>query len=136
VVVYRLGSISVEELTKVLGKVPALSNALKGDKIVASGMVKHHYAPITPLFFYDSSLTNLEGDGYIFFKESKSHIPIKNQLILSEKGDLEEAASKLYAALHFMDTQQFKRIFIERFPEVALGNTMNDRLERATCKFE
>jgi L-threonylcarbamoyladenylate synthase len=136
VFVYRLGSISVEEISEVLGRAPLLSNALKGENIVASGMVKHHYAPVTPLFFYDVSIPVVDGDVYIFFNQSKPHIQIESQLVLSERGDLKEAASKLYAALHFMDTKQCKRIFIERFPEVGLGNSMNDRLERATYKFE
>ena len=49
---------------------------------------------------------------------------------------MNEAAKNLYAALHEMDQRNCKRIFIEEFPNVGLGKTMNDRLKRATTKFQ
>jgi L-threonylcarbamoyladenylate synthase len=56
--------------------------------------------------------------------------------VLSENGDMNEAAKNLYAALHDMDQRNCTRIFIEKFPNIGLGKTMNDRLKRATAKFQ
>jgi L-threonylcarbamoyladenylate synthase len=60
---------------------------------------------------------------------------VANKVILSQSGNLEEAARKLYNTLHMMDSKGFKKIYIERFPEKGLGKTINDRLKRATLKF-
>jgi hypothetical protein len=35
-----------------------------------------------------------------------------------------------------MDSKELKQIYIERFPDSKLGRTINDRLKRATAKFD
>ena len=136
VIVYRLGSISIEEIALHLGEVPQLKNEATENGI-ASGMVKYHYAPSTPLYFYEKASTQIEQqNGYIFFKEYPYNTKIENAIILSESGDLQEAARKLYSALHEFDERGFQQIFIEKFPEQGLGATLNDRLNRATEKFK
>jgi L-threonylcarbamoyladenylate synthase len=45
---------------------------------------------------------------------------------------MEEAASKLYDSLHQLDRQNVDIIIAERFPDLGLGKSINDRLERAT----
>ena len=52
--------------------------------------------------------------------------------ILSEKGDLKQAMSNLYAAMHRLDKQNLDIIIAEKFPENDLGKSINDRLQRAT----
>jgi hypothetical protein len=52
--------------------------------------------------------------------------------ILSKKGSLKEATANLYAAMHRLDTQNLDLIIAQKFPEIDLGNSINDRLERAT----
>ena len=136
VIVYRLGSISIEEIALHLGEVPQIKNEATENGI-ASGMVKYHYAPRTPLYFYDGSSTHLDqNNGYIFFKECPNNTKIENAIVLSETSDLQEAARKLYSALHEFDERGFHHIYIERFPEQGLGATLNDRLNRATEKFK
>ncbi len=136
VIVCRLGSISIEELALHLGEVPQIKNEATENGI-ASGMVKYHYAPRTPLYFYDASSTNMvQNNGYIFFKECPNNTKIENAIVLSETSDLQEAARKLYSALHEFDERGFHHIYIERFPEQGLGATLNDRLNRATEKFK
>lgn len=135
VIVYRLGSISIEELALHLGEVPQIKNEATENGI-ASGMVKYHYAPRTPLYFYDASSTKMnQNNGYIFFKECPNTTKIENAIVLSETSDLREAARKLYSALHEFDERGFHHIYIERFPDQGLGATLNDRLNRATAKF-
>ena len=100
-------------------------------------MVKYHYAPSTPLYFYEKASTQIEQqNGYIFFNEYPNNKTIENAIVLSETSDLQEAARKLYSALHEFDERGFQQIFIERFPEQGLGTTLNDRLNRATEKFK
>ena len=136
VIVYRLGSISIEEIALHLGEVPRIKNETTENGI-ASGMVKYHYAPRTPLYFYDASSTKMDqNNGYIFFKECPNNTKIENAIVLSETSDLQEAARKLYSVLHEFDERGFQQIFIERFPEQGLGTTLNDRLNRATEKFK
>ena len=45
---------------------------------------------------------------------------------------MEEAASKLYDALHQLDNQDLDIIIAEEFPDYGLGKSINDRLKRAT----
>ena len=136
VCIYRLGSISIEEIALHLGEVPQIKNEATENGI-ASGMVKYHYAPSTPLYFYEKASTQIEQqNGYIFFNEYPNNTKTENAIILSESSDLQEAARKLYSALHEFDERGFQQIFIERFPEQGLGATLNDRLNRATEKFK
>lgn len=132
VIVYRLGGITMEELTLHLGYIPQINN--KESNIVASGMVKHHYAPETPLSFYHPEAPLNAKAAYIFYKEVPERFISSSCVILSEQGELKEAARKLYSTLHALDLQGFSQLYIEKFPDFELGNTINDRLERATAK--
>ena len=65
--------------------------------------------------------------------------PIQNdnvfiQEVLSASGDLNEAAQNLYAAMHRLDQSELDLIIVEKLPETDLGNTINDKLARATKK--
>jgi L-threonylcarbamoyladenylate synthase len=136
VIVYRLGGISIESLSETLGYSPEVKNELHHG-VRTSGMVKYHYATETPLFFMNSSQTEFQDtDGVILFSQEKRSSFSIESFVLSETGDMNEAAKNLYAALHEMDQRNCKRIFIEEFPNVGLGKTMNDRLKRATAKFQ
>jgi L-threonylcarbamoyladenylate synthase len=137
VIVYRLGGISLEQLSNVLGFIPQLKNHAENQP-VTSGMVKHHYAPNTPFAYLEADFVFEEdnNDGFILLKDNRPEIPNTQKYILSETGDLKEAAQKLYAAMHFMDQKYYSKLFIERFEEIGLGLSMNDRLNRATKKFE
>jgi L-threonylcarbamoyladenylate synthase len=52
--------------------------------------------------------------------------------MLSKSGDMKEAAANLYQALHQLDNIDIELIIAEKFPMNGLGNTINDRLARAT----
>jgi L-threonylcarbamoyladenylate synthase len=134
-VVYRFGSISIEEIEKILGYMPSVY-IHSDDAPLTSGMVKYHYAPNTPIYFLDSvtEIDKSKNSGFIFFKND--FLGVTNKFILSESGDLSEAAQKIYDSMHAMDIKGFEKIYIERFPDTELGRTINDRLIRATAKFE
>jgi L-threonylcarbamoyladenylate synthase len=52
---------------------------------------------------------------------------------LSASGDLAEAASRLFAALHALDRPEFSGIAAMTVPERGLGVAINDRLRRAAA---
>ncbi len=136
-VLYRHGSISSEEIEKITGKLSTITNSEKTPN--APGMLSRHYAPNTATY-----LTNNIVELIKFFKGKRIGILVfKNQIngkgiihkeILSKSGDLNEAAKNLYAAMHRLDENNLDVIIAERLPDIGLGKTMNDKLERATKK--
>ena len=95
-----------------------------------------HYSPKTPLKIIKSlkEIPSGKNIGILFFK--KSSFSIKNQTIkiLSENGNLREAASNLFSALHQLDESGVKIIYAESIPESGLGRAIMDRLRRASKK--
>ena len=136
-VIYRLGSITIEEITAVIGPVE-----IKNKKDIAPdapGMLSRHYAPKTSSYlvenadYFLSNLTNKKV-GVLLFDKAIDAPNIAHSITLSKTGNLKEAASKLYESLHQLDVLNLDLIVIERFPDVGLGKSINDRLERATHK--
>ena len=134
VIVYRLGSIDLDELSTALGYIPALKNQAEHTPL-APGMVKYHYATQTPLHYLRQDLRPKENIGYIFIQGIPEGFPRAQCLVLSTTGDLKEVARNLYHALISMDEREFKSIYIEKPRSEGLGLTILDRLERATAKF-
>jgi len=136
-VLYRHGSISIEEIEKIVGKLIISVN--NDSKPNSPGMLSRHYAPITNTFLTNNVpelLKSFQGRkiGLLLFK---NEILIEKNIIqevLSENGDLKEAARKLYAALHRLDKSDLDVIIAEKFPNEGLGKTLNDRLQRAIKK--
>jgi len=52
---------------------------------------------------------------------------------LSESGDLNEAAAKLFGALRELDQSGASMIAVMPIPDPGLGEAINDRLRRAAC---
>lgn len=135
VTLYRQGAISREAIEKVIG--PIQVNQQK--KVLAPGMMKAHYQPNTPFILCDdvlSILPDFRGKrvGLILFDQYSDRIPRSDQWLLSEQGDMEIAASRLYATLHEMDEKGFDVILAQRLPDTGLGVAINDRLQRAAAK--
>jgi L-threonylcarbamoyladenylate synthase len=136
VIIYRLGQITAKQIEKVCGQKANVKNNAS-EIIVASGMVKHHYAPKTTLKIVDDftkiELTNRTG--IILFNEQKiMGIPSENQLIISEKNNLEEASRKLYDAFYQLDKLNLEVIYMKEFPSDGIGKSLNDRIHRAGMK--
>lgn len=129
---YRTGGITQEALEGVIGRVePAMKQVLP----VAPGMLESHYAPRKPLYVGDvpALLRRFAGRpvGVIAFR---SEYPGHRCEVLSERGDLAEAARHLFAVLRDMDASDCAVILAERFPEEGLGRAINDRLRRAAAR--
>ena len=134
-VLYRLGSISVEEIESVIG--PIEVNNKKEKAPIAPGMLAKHYAPQTKTYLVEDI------DQFLRFHLGKkiATITLSRKIeasnvqyseLLSLHGDLKEAASNLYSTLHKLDALNVDMIVAQRFPNDGLGASINDRLERAT----
>ena len=134
VIVYRLGSIDLDELSATLGYIPEIKNQAEQSPL-ASGMVKYHYATKTPLHYLTKDLKFKENTGYIFIQSIPEGFPSSPCMILSSNGDLKEVARNLYHTLITMDGCGFNAIYIEKPLAEGLGLTILDRLQRATAKF-
>lgn len=136
-VLYRLGSITIEEIEAVIGILKIKTHDEETPS--APGMLSKHYAPKTKTVLTENITTELalfstKTIGLLSYQNHFHHQHIVSNEVLSPTGDLKEAASRLYNALHKLDQLKLDVIIAERFPDYGLGRTINDRLERATKK--
>ena len=134
-IIYRLGSIPLEAISKIVGNIKIINN--QSETPEAPGMLERHYAPITNTILTDNLLKAISQHserklGILSFKSKIEGSNIKLQITLSENGNMKEAASNLYDALHKLDKADLDIIIAERLPDYGLGKSINDRLERAT----
>ncbi len=133
-VVYRLGSVTLEEIESVTGPISLLNK--KDEAPDAPGMLSRHYAPSTPTVLaesIDEAIAMHPGKriGVISIGPGNFFSGITSHIILSETGDLREAAARLYAAMHELDEMNLDVIIAQRFPDEGIGRSLNDRLQRA-----
>ena len=134
-VIYRLGALAIEDIEAVIGKV-SLKNK-KEENPDAPGMLAKHYAPKTKTLFTDDVLQTIQNEsgkkiGVLSFSNSYKNDTVLTEIILSKDKNISEAASKLYNAMHELDAENLDVIIIEKMPEIGLGVSMNDRLQRAS----
>lgn len=119
----REGGVSREAVEAVVG--PVVTDLTPG-RVEAPGQMERHYAPRTRLVMGGDALP---GEVTIGFGDGAGDFS------LSERGDLFEAAERLFATLHAADTLAAERgatmIRVAAVPEVGLGRAINDRLRRA-----
>jgi len=133
--VLRAGGVSVEQIEKVVGSV-RLRRQSQGP-IRAPGMLSRHYSPRTPLKILQNSRDTPYSEGRqigLLALQSPPDKPCYQVVeVLSEKGDLQEAAANLFAALHRLDAAGLDLILAEPVPKTGLGLAIMDRLERASA---
>jgi L-threonylcarbamoyladenylate synthase len=134
-IIYRLGSTSVEAIESVVGSIKIQNKKEKTPD--APGMLARHYAPKTKTVLTDNlqeTIEDFKGKqiGLLLYNDILNDEHINFKIVLSEDKNLEEAASKLYDALHQLDKQDLDIIIAERLPDYGLGKSINDRLNRAT----
>lgn len=132
-IIYRLGGLTEEEIEIVVGNVRVQLN--RSSNPDAPGMLKKHYSPGIPLIIGDieEELRKADGKkvGVISFRKNYG---AKEQIILSQTGDLGEAARGIFSALRYMHTSGVDWILTEDFPQIGLGPAINDRLQRAAAQ--
>ena len=118
--ILRPGPVTPDELEAIAGQ-PATAAA--SGKIEAPGQLASHYAPAKPVRL-DAQVA--QADEY--------HIgfgPVAGDMSLSEKSDLAEAASRLFAALHHAEASAKPKIAVAPISGTGIGLALNDRLRRA-----
>ena len=142
-IIYRLGSTSIEAIEAVVGTIEIKNSSAehgRSQKEVAPeapGMLERHYAPKTKTILTTNIAEAIETYkdlkiGLLTYNDILNDDAIAYKIVLSEGKNLEEAASKLYDALHQLDQQQLDIIIAEQLPDYGLGKSINDRLQRAT----
>ncbi len=139
--VLRPGGITLEQLGEafkdtenVLLKAGGSSEAIKA--ALSPGMMKVHYAPHTPLAFIGSIQHNNipKRTGLISFRaDCSTQSAFSKTLCLSQAGDLNEVAARLFSALREMDQLGLDLILIDTCEEKGIGLAIMDRLKRAAA---
>lgn len=120
--ILRPGPITEAQISAILG---GASDAVTSSAIEAPGQLASHYAPGKPV-----RLNAERADADEF------HIgfgAVAGDWNLSASGDLAEAASRLYAALHKGAGADRARIAVAPIPLEGIGEAINDRLRRAAA---
>jgi L-threonylcarbamoyladenylate synthase len=133
-IIYRLGALAIEDIETVVGKI-AVKNK-KEQNPDAPGMLQKHYSPLTKTILTTDVLTSIQlySDkkiGVLTLSTAYKNDFIAKEIVLSKTANLQEAASKLYDALHQLDHENLDIIIVEKMPDLGLGKSMNDRLQRA-----
>lgn len=134
-VLLRPGGLPVEEIEALIGPVAA-ADPVRHPSAQAQpspGLLPRHYAPRTPLHIADPTTTTSPGSrvGYLLFTPRPVPPTAAAVEVLSERGDLTQAAARFFAALRRLDAQGLDLILADPFPEHGLGRALNDRLGRA-----
>jgi L-threonylcarbamoyladenylate synthase len=122
----RPGAIPSEAVERVLGA--PLATAKAAERSASPGQQPRHYAPRTPLRLDAATV----GPDEVLLAFG-GHAPRGGRLTLnlSESGNVEEAAAKLFAALRELDQARASAIAVMPIPSTGLGEAINDRLRRA-----
>ena len=129
IVLLRPGSITAEDLSSVTSA--AVVRAVEAAAApISPGQLASHYAPAAHVRLNITS--PIAGEALLAFgPQVPDHTgPIIN---LSAKGDLIEAASRLFSALRTLDASGADTIAVMPIPIDGLGEAINDRLRRAAA---
>ena len=130
--VFRLGGITVENLKSVMR---GFNIVIKGGNYNLPGNAKLHYSTNKPLILGNIDELLLEHkDKKIGVLSFQKDYNAEFQFILSERGNLEEAAQNLYKGMQILDAMPVDIILTELVPDNHIGRAINDRLIRASAK--
>ena len=124
--ILRLGGIEKNKINKFLINKNKKNYKIKN--IVVPGQGKVHYSPEIPIRLNIKNPKKYEA----FMLIKKRKISKKNFFYLSKKKNLKEAAKNLYKTLRIIKKKKFKSIAVEKIPNIGFGETINDRLIRAS----
>ncbi|MGE0609813.1 MAG: L-threonylcarbamoyladenylate synthase [Pirellulales bacterium] len=128
----RPGGVSLEQLQSVLPSIIVVTGST--EQPTAPGQLATHYAPRTPLVIFDEHPPQVSPGqklGLLTLRPSPDAHRFAAAVSLSDDGDLAEAATNLFAALHRLDSANLQAIHAQALPRTGLGRAMMDRLERA-----
>ena len=124
--ILRFGGLDILKIEKILKKKVVIDTNSK--KKIAPGQFPLHYSPGIPLRTNVKDPKNNEA--FLLIKKRK--ITFKNYYYLSKKNNLKQAAKNLYSLLRSIKKDGYKMIAVEKIPNIGIGKTLNDRLNRAS----
>ena len=122
----RFGGLEITKIEKILKK--KISININSKKKIAPGQFPLHYSPGVPLRV--NVKKSKSNEAFVLIK--KRNINSKNYYYLSKKKNLKEAAKNLYSILRKIKKDGYKMIAVEKIPNIGIGKTINDRLNRAS----
>lgn len=138
-IVLRLGSLPVETLSEYVDNLEVLrayhaiedvERTQKGEQ--SPGMLERHYAPGTRMTLLDAEAELPPTNDRIGLLRWTDRLDIDApQQVLSEEGDVSEAAANLFAHLRALDERGLDHLYAWKVPDEGLGKAINDRLFRA-----
>ena len=136
-VIYRQGAISVDAIEFVAGKSKVLATIK--ERVTTPGMSPMHYAPKTRFQIVDSIASFIQEHdhlkiGVLALGKLAINLPNTTCIHLSITSDLEEASANLYKSMYALDGMHLDCIIIEKFPEIGIGKSLNDRISRASFR--
>ncbi len=128
-VILRPGGLSLETLTNFLGYAPGTPS--DSDPITSPGQMLRHYAPRRAQVRLNALDVGAH-EALLAFGPTTLTAPL--MLNLSVTGNLDEAASHLFAMLQELDASGAQTIAVMPIPMIGVGVALNDRLRRASVK--
>lgn len=132
----RPGGLSKEEIQNEIGEIAVVTGHT--GKPNSPGQLPFHYAPSIPLYFLTKENLKKYSDkkiGALFFRNINVDFKFETVRILSDKGDLKEAAANLFVHLHELEKEKIDLILAEPVEEKGLGLAIMDRLKKGTTRF-
>ena len=124
--ILRFGGLDISKIQKVFEKKVSINTNSK--KNIAPGLLPLHYSPGIPL------RTNIKkpkkDEAFLLIKKRKN--TLKDYYYLTKKKNLKQAAKNLYSILRKIKKDGYKMIAVEKIPNIGIGKTINDRLNRAS----
>ena len=124
--ILRLGGLEVSKIEKVLKQKIKINN--NPFKKIVPGQSKLHYSPGIPIKM--EVIKPLKNQAYILIKKRNNKSP--HYFYISKNNNLIEATKNLYSCLRKIKNKGYKSIAIEKIPNIGLGKSINDRLNRAS----
>ena len=124
--ILRPGIISKNLIEKTLRL--KLKSNINQKKITSPGMLGKHYSPGIPVMINQTKYDGKNAFIYLGFKFKNK----KNYFSLSKKANLVEAASNLYKIFRLIKKRGYKKIQINKIPNIGPGVAINDRIKRAS----
>ena len=126
--ILRLGAIEVSKINKVLkNKANYKSN---NNQNIVPGQGKLHYSP--GIKIRRNVKNPKKHEAFLLIKKRK--ISDKNFFYLTKNNNLNEAGKNLYKTLRMIKKLKYNSISVEKIPNKGIGQTINDRLIRASKK--
>lgn len=142
----RPGRVTPREIADVLGVAPRLPDGTDATAPRASGTLKAHYAPRTPLALmpFASLEPMLAGAGAAGVRvalvarasSAGAWADASHVHFVAAPEDPDSYARELYGLLRALDRADVSRIFVEKLPDTLEWSAVNDRLGRAAAAFE